>query len=183
MWYWNRIPQLDCYIIYFLSSMVLGSLLAWTLQGRLPKWLIVLYALSMIASLIVDYRPRLVVALVTAAIIAIGLTSFSAIRIPRCLVWLGRISYSLFLIHYLVNGLVLYAVNPWIGDSPVRALLAETFAFACSLVAAIGLYYAVEVPTHRWLKKVQRRSVDDPAAAPQRSSVTASQVGLPSVAS
>ena len=158
MWYWNREPKLDRYVIYFLSSIVLGSLLAWTLQGRLPSWIIVVYSLSMVASLVVDYRPRLVVALVVAALIAIGLSYLPKLPVPGWLRWLGRISYSLFLIHYLVNGLVLMAVNPWIGTSPVRALLAEVLAFLGSLGAAAILYRTVEIPTQRWLKKFRSGS-------------------------
>ncbi len=158
MWYWNREPKMDRYVIYFLSSIVLGSLLAWTLHGRLPLWMILFYSVSMVASLVVEYRPRLLVALVVAVLIAIGLSYFPKLPVPGWLRWLGRISYSLFLIHYLVDGLVLMAVNPWIGTSPVRALLAEILAFLCSVGAADVLYRTVEVPTHRWLKKLRSGS-------------------------
>ena len=164
VWYWNRVLEYEVYVFYFMGSMVLGTLLAWTLKGRIPGWVLLIYAAAMAASLVIDLRARVFVALGTGLIVYIGVRFWPNLQVPRPLVWLGKISYSLFLIHYLVNGVVLHGLDSWIGDSPFRAFMGMVIAFLASLFAATALFYAVEAPCHRWLKSFERRA--NPSLSP-----------------
>ncbi|HUP79922.1 MAG TPA: acyltransferase [Pirellula sp.] len=151
-WSWSRVLENDIYVFYFLGSLVLGTLVGWTLQGRIPWLVFPAYAFAMAASLAIEFRGRVVVALGSSLILYIGLRLWPKLSFPPALIWLGQVSYSLFLIHYLVNGLVLHGLNPWIGGSPFRAFAAMVIAFMTSLLAATALYCCVEAPCHRWVK-------------------------------
>ncbi|MFM8398715.1 MAG: hypothetical protein ACKOAH_12875, partial [Pirellula sp.] len=63
------------------------------------------------------------------------------------------ISYSLFLVHYLVDGLVLKLIDPWAKQSPSWAAGAMAIAFACSLGVADLFHRFVERPAIRWIKR------------------------------
>jgi len=151
-WSWSRVLENDIYVFYFLGSLVLGTLVGWTLQGRIPWLVFPAYAFAMAASLAIEFRGRVVVALGSSLILYVGLRFWPKLRFPPALLWLGKVSYSLFLIHYLVNGLVLHGLSHWIGSSPFRAFAAMAVAFMASLLAASALYYGVEAPCHRWVK-------------------------------
>ena len=151
-WYWSRDLANYIYVFYFLGSLVLGTLVGWTLQGRIAWWVFPLYAIAMSTSLFVEFRPRILVALASGLTIYVVVRYFSKSSVPLPLLWLGRVSYSLFLIHYSVNGLVLHGMNPWVGSSPFRAFASMIVAFVASLLAAAVLYYCVEAPCHRWVR-------------------------------
>ncbi len=151
-WSWSRVVENDIYVHFFLGSLVLGTLVGWTLQGRVSPLVFPIYALAMTASLAIDFRPRILVALGASLIIYVGLRWWPNASFSRPLLWLGRVSYSLFLIHYLVNGLVLHGLGPWAGSSPFRAFVSMVVAFLVSLLAASVLHYFVEAPCHRWIK-------------------------------
>lgn len=156
IWYWSRIPGQDVFVFYFLGSLVLGSLVAWEWKGRIASWILFLYAFGMISSLVIEVRPRVLVAMGSALILYLVVRYGQKIRVLPPFLWLGKISYSLFLIHYLVNGVVLNELTPWIGDSPSRAFTAMIFAFLFSLLAGSALHFLIEAPCSRWLKSSTR---------------------------
>ncbi|MEQ1824386.1 MAG: acyltransferase [Pirellula sp.] len=150
--YWSRILENEIFVFYFLGSLVLGTLVGWELKGQLAPWVVVLYVIGMAGSLAIELRPRVLVALGAALILVVAVRLGRKWSVPLPLQWLGKISYSLFLIHYLVNALVLHGLTPWIGRSPYRAFVSMLVAFSVSLLAAAALHYMVEAPCHRWLK-------------------------------
>jgi peptidoglycan/LPS O-acetylase OafA/YrhL len=103
------------------------------------------------AALALEWRSRIALALVTALLLAVmqRRQSLSQPAWPP-LVWLGRISYSLFLIHFpvlmLVSAVVdrLAPVGPWID------LLGLLVTFALSIAAAALLYRWVESRPATW---------------------------------
>ena len=155
IWYWSRNQSNDTLLCFFLGPMVLGTLMAWGWKKRIPAWISMLYAAGMAASLAVDLRPRVLVALLAAILICVDLRFGKKIRMPQPLLWLGKISYSLFLIHYLVNALVLHGMNTWIGESPARAFASMGLAALVSLCAAVALYYGVEAPCNFYVKSFE----------------------------
>jgi peptidoglycan/LPS O-acetylase OafA/YrhL len=73
---------------------------------------------------------------------------------PRVLEWAGKWSYSLYLMHPAVPGLL--ALQVWLRpalSSPGGNLL-EIF---CSFLAAYGFYLLIEAPFHRLAIAVSRR--------------------------
>ena len=157
-WYWSRELANDIYVFYFLGSLVLGTLVGWTLQGRIHWLIFPLYVIAMTASLIIELRPRILVAIGSSLTIYAVVRFFPKGSVPRPLLWLGKVSYSLFLIHYLVNGLVLHGLNTWVGSSPFRAFASMIVAFTASLLAAAALHYWIEAPCHQWVKSIGRNT-------------------------
>ncbi len=157
VWYWNRVLEYEIFVFYFLGPLVLGSLIAWTLKGKISWRVLVSYAIAMAASLAIEFRPRILVGLGSGLILYACVRFWRTLPIPSPILWLGKVSYSLFLIHYLVNGIVLHGLDPWIGNSPLRAFTALPIAFSASLMAAAGLHYCVEAPTDRFLKSLRKK--------------------------
>ena len=162
-WIWSRSSAWESSFLFFASQYVLGIFLGWTIQRRVPMWVLVLYGLSIAGSVWINPRPQIVVSLIVAAVLYGGFRWFSHWRLPACVRWLSDVSYSLFLVHYLVNGVVLKAIDPWASQSPIHAVAAMAIAFACSLVVAAGFYRVVESPTQAWLKRSLVKDLSRPA--------------------
>jgi peptidoglycan/LPS O-acetylase OafA/YrhL len=86
----------------------------------------------------------------------------------RVLQWLGRRSYSLYLMHFLGSALAKMA-SPRI-TTPFQAAIVFALALAVSVVAAEALYRLVEAPAHRLSRSigsVRARNLSSTAPAPQ----------------
>lgn len=152
-WHWSRNEAWESCFLYFASQYILGLFLGWNMQNKLPLWSLLLYALCIVTSLTVNPRPQLLVSVVIAGLLWFATRGSIHWRLPRALSWLSEISYSLFLIHYLSNGIVLKAIDPWARTSPTHAAGAMMIAFISSLFAADIFHRFIEKPTNRWLKK------------------------------
>jgi peptidoglycan/LPS O-acetylase OafA/YrhL len=154
----NRHEELDGTALYFFGAYGLGMLVFWIGRAtRRSTWQfgVLLLVLIGAAALALDWRSRIATALVTALAVAIvqrldGLTPAAWPSFGEPLVRLGRISYSLFLIHFPVLLLVSAAVTrlgpagPWVG---MLGLLAT---FVLSIAAAALLYRWVESRPASW---------------------------------
>jgi peptidoglycan/LPS O-acetylase OafA/YrhL len=158
IWLWSKDQSNDTLVIYFLGTMVLGALVAWEWKKQIPTWVLLLYLAAMAASLADDLRPRILIGMGSAILIWLTLRFGRTFHVPPTLVWLGKISYSLFLIHYLVNCLVLHGLHAWIDNSPLRAFASMIVATFASVLAAAALYRWVEAPSHRWVKSIEKKA-------------------------
>lgn len=168
-WSWNRDARLEPWIFYYLCAIIPGALAAWWLRGRIHGSLLVIYWTVAGSSLLVDYRPRLSIALIAASLLLVAPRFKLLERLSRLFTGLGRISYSLFLIHYLVNWAVLAAMRSWVGSDAPRAWLALATAFATSIVAALIMHFTVERPALKWIDRLRshapnRSRLADPLA-------------------
>jgi peptidoglycan/LPS O-acetylase OafA/YrhL len=82
---------------------------------------------------------------------------------------LGRISYSLYLVHFPVAVLIttLLEHSPWAPQTPYDCLLVLGLSLLAGVLVAWGMYYAIEAPSQRlaqWLKTWPRASGDPPAS-------------------
>jgi peptidoglycan/LPS O-acetylase OafA/YrhL len=150
----NRHAALDDTALYFFGAHGLGMLVFWIGRAtRRSTWQFAVALLMLIgaAALALDWRSRIATALVTALLLAAaqrrgGLTLAAWVPLVR----LGRISYSLFLIHFpvllLVSAVVarLTPAGPWVG---LFGLLAT---FVLSIAAAGLLYRWVESRPATW---------------------------------
>jgi peptidoglycan/LPS O-acetylase OafA/YrhL len=152
-WFWSRSETWEAYFLFFAAQYVLGVLLGFKLQGRLPSWVLFLYCSVIAGSLVINPRPQLMVSLLVAGFLFYSPSWAQDLKLPSLFAWLSEISYSLFLVHYLINGLVLKLIDPWARQSPSWAVAAMVVAFACSLLAADAFHRFVETPAIRWLKK------------------------------
>ncbi|MBI5547521.1 MAG: acyltransferase [Deltaproteobacteria bacterium] len=144
----NRDPRLDIWAIYFFGSYFLGMILYWAVCRLLsPLWLWAYLAL-VIGAACWDWRPRLLLASATALSILAMAQLGMLERWPssRIAAFLGRISFSLFLLHFPV----VMMVNAWFEHrdllSPGPALAGLLLAYAIAIVAATGFHNAIELP-------------------------------------
>lgn len=162
--FFNRLPAFDITALYFCGSYALGMLAFWAfsnLGARRGFWLATMAVMGGLA-LALDFRGRLVVALVTA----FGLVWLSGLQPTawlvrllqqRRLVQLGRISYSVFLIHFPVC-LLVNAVFGYFWPTQLLANVAGLLlAFTLSLLAGSALYRWVEcrpvLAGHGWFRR------------------------------
>ena len=144
----NRQVQWDVYGPYFWASYGLGVLIG--LRAR--RSVLVLAAAAVLLAYATDPRPRLLVALGTAALLWIWLRADGRI-LPAVAPWcrnLSRISYAVFLIHFPV-GLVVNALwVTYLPTTPVIQLLGVVTAFKLSLLAGWAFHHRAEAPVVRW---------------------------------
>jgi peptidoglycan/LPS O-acetylase OafA/YrhL len=162
LFYWRSLDSTDPWVIRFVWMFFLGMATWWTLDKTMPSSVYVLVAVVAAVELAIDpdWRYRNGVALATAlAIFAAG--SWGTLNSwlnYQPLQYLGRISYSLYLIHFPVFHLIasvgwkLCDENP----SPWQAFLILASAVPASIAAAQVLYYFVEAPCARWAAKRKR---------------------------
>ncbi len=147
LWF-NRDAAWDNWGIYFFGSYGLGAAAWWASErSRLATWLAVIAAVTMLA-LVVDFRLRIALALAVALGLGFARRSGVLERWPdnALLAYLGRISYSVFLVHFpiclLANGL--YAKFGL--DSASTAAIGMFLAWATSIGVATLFYRYVESP-------------------------------------
>lgn len=150
----NRHQPLDNTALYFFGAYGLGMLVFWIGRAtRRSTWQFAVALLVLIgaAALALDWRSRIATALVTALLLAVvqrrrGLTLAAWPPLVR----LGRISYSLFLIHFPVLLLVSTAMARLAPPGPWVSLFGLLATFALSIAAAVLLYRWVESRPATW---------------------------------
>ncbi|VTU31049.1 Acyltransferase family protein [Variovorax sp. PBS-H4] len=150
----NRNAALDDTALYFFGAYGLGMLAFWIGRAtRRSTWRFAVALLVMVgaAALALDWRSRIATALVTALLLAAAQRHGSLVLGAwRPLLRLGRISYSLFLIHFPVLLLVSAAVAHLAPVGPWTALLGLITVFGLSIAAAALLYRWVESQPVTW---------------------------------
>lgn len=154
----NRHAELDSTALYFFGSYGLGMLVFWIGRAtRRSTWRFAVLMLVLLgaAALALDWRSRIATALVTALAVAAiqygdGLRPEAWPRFGEPLARLGRMSYSLFLIHFPVLLLVSAAVNELAPPGAWIDLLGLAVTFALSIGAAALLYRWVESRPATW---------------------------------
>jgi peptidoglycan/LPS O-acetylase OafA/YrhL len=135
----------------FAHLMASGMLIA--RARRAPSaWTYVLLALTVLSSRLLGFLPF---AYGAGAIVLVWLAGkpFRSVAAVRPLVFLGQISYSLFLVHQYVGYVLMRALYAR-GASPIAAI---TAAVATGLVLAVALHFAVEKPSMALLRRVRAR--------------------------
>ncbi|MDN6888119.1 acyltransferase [Variovorax sp. CAN2819] len=148
----NRNAGLDGTAFYFFGTYGLGMLVFWIGRAtRFSTWqsAIALIALVGAGALAIDWRSRIATALLTALLIAIAqrrnwLSPKHWPTMARPLVRLGRMSYSLFLIHFPV----LLAMNAAVANARPHG----SWFDACGLVVTFGLSVSAAALLYRWVE-------------------------------
>lgn len=171
---WNLDSSNDMWIIHFFCMFFLGMTAWWALDGRVPGWVFWAYAATIAGRLAWDVRGGrnfsvdLSVALVAGiAIYLVGRAGKLATTLNfRPLQYLGRVSYSLYLIHFPVAHVVT-TFGFWLTDespSPAVAAFWLVAALFVSLGAAHLLYVFVEAPSVRFASRFKRPAATGQAA-------------------
>ncbi|MCU0775185.1 MAG: acyltransferase family protein [Ideonella sp.] len=154
----NRQPELDMWGVYFLAAYGLGVLAAWWPSAGPMRWAWGLAAVATVAAaLALDWRPRLAVAVVTAVWLVLPWRRWLAEarealgQLQPTVAWLGRISYSVFLVHFPVCLVVNAAFDRFVADHPGWQGAGVLLAWAASVAAGALFYRWVEAPAMRWV--------------------------------
>lgn len=148
LFWFNRQPEWDNWALYFFGSYGLGAAIWWTSgQRQLRLWTGLITTFT-VAALVVDFRLRIGLALSIALLIGFSRRSGLLERWPQSslLDYLGRISYSVFLIHFPVLLLVNAAFVLSGSDSVIVAVFGILIAWTASIVAGTAFHRWVEGP-------------------------------------
>jgi peptidoglycan/LPS O-acetylase OafA/YrhL len=154
LYHFNRDADWDDWGVYFFGSYGLGVAGYWATNGRRPLvWLLPLVA-AVIAALLLDYRPRIAVALLVALALSLArmLGFLESWPQSRVLAYLGRISYSVFLIHFPICLLISGTFSRFAGSDAWINLTGMLFAWLASIAAGALFYHWVESPAQRFFR-------------------------------
>ncbi|MDM0005058.1 acyltransferase [Variovorax sp. J22G73] len=148
----NRNAGLDDTAFYFFGTYGLGMLVFWIGRAtRFSTWQSAIALLGLVGAgaLAIDWRSRIATALVTALLLAVAQRRhwLSPPRWPAAAVplqRLGRMSYSLFLIHFPV----LLAMNAAVANAGPHGAWFD----AAGLVATFALSIAAAALLYRWVE-------------------------------
>jgi len=153
--YFNLDSDWDNWAVYFFGSYGLG-LMAWWAGDPARKpgavfLLLVMMMMPALAALMVEFRSRIALALVVAcALFLFGRVKAAAAgRGWTPVHWLGRISYSVFLIHFPVCLLVNAAFTRFAPQLPQWQGLGMLTAWGASLLVGDLFYRWIELPLGR----------------------------------
>jgi len=165
LFYWRLLDSTSVWVTHFFWMFFLGMVTWWALDRSLSSSTFAVVVAIAVAELFfnVEWRKYNSVALGTAVAI------YLAGRLDRLHIWLnwsplqylGRVSYSLYLIHFPVCHLVT-AIGWKLCDNhptPLQAVAILISAIPASLLAAHVLYRFVELPSARWSTNMKKLSV------------------------
>ena len=163
VWF-NRNPDLDALAPYFFGSYFCGMAARWAI-GRRAAWPMLAWVAVVVFAEWLAWRTRLLLACGTGLALLLAAAWHRQPRSPawrqRMVEYLGRTSFSLFLIHFPVYLLA----SAWLARSPLApatAALGMLAAWCASLLCADVLYRAVEYPC---LSLSRRLALPDPPDA------------------
>lgn len=156
LFHFNRNAAWDIWAIYFFGAYGLGVMAFWASRStRAAFWLGVIAAIGL-AALLVDFRIRIAAALLTALLLGLAGRQGTVPRWleARPLAFLGRISYSVFLVHYPVSLLVNAAFARFAADSPPLNALGLVLAWGACISAGALFHRHVEQATEAWQRRI-----------------------------
>jgi peptidoglycan/LPS O-acetylase OafA/YrhL len=169
--WWNLERRYENFVPYFFCLFFVGIAAFWSVTNQAPRWVFWVYAGLVLARLGATdalHFDRLGASLELKAALACGISIVvlhRAGRLATALDWpwlqfLGRVSYSLYLIHFAVAHLVTTLAERVLGAplAPRMAAVTLLVALLASLVAAQVLYRVVEAPSVRLANRFRRPS-------------------------
>jgi peptidoglycan/LPS O-acetylase OafA/YrhL len=153
------LPRFDGWFINDWNLFLLGSLLWWTIARTIsPAWLIA-YAAALTFASVKTNNYAVYTGLLTAAAIAIaaGVGGLTTLLGNRPLQFLGKISYSLYLLHPLIGPQLDGYITWHHRDSLTLAILCVCVSIAVCIGAAWLMQRFVEMPCVRIGKQLFRK--------------------------
>lgn len=142
----NRHDAWDETAFYFFGSYGLGALSYWATNRRHGAWWLAMLCMLVIAALLVEFRSRIAVA--GAVMLMLGLARQYGVAeswpVPRPLTYLGRISYSIFLVHFPLCLVVNAAFFHFFPHQPIVNAYGMVLAFCVSIVGGALFFRWVE---------------------------------------
>lgn len=158
---WPLIPALHARGVALVTwySFLLGAFASWTLSGRLkPRWF-GLFAAALLVMWSSTHDAFAMACLATAVLIYIAgragkLSGWCNSRLPQ---FLGKISYSLYLVHVPVSGAAFYLLSRLHGETVWNDLLAAVIVLVINCVAAWCFWWLAERPSMALARRLRKR--------------------------
>ncbi len=125
--------------------------------GHAKPWLVFGLMATIAARLVIWYQLGLLVALIAGGVIVIGLRRRLPLLEGSVLQFLGKISYSLYLIHYPVAHTFLLAVKHVFGADATQSFIWCSSAILLSILAATLMNKFIEQPSIALANRLKRR--------------------------
>ncbi len=161
--YFNREPDWDVWAPYFFGSYGLGIMVWWAGDPeRRPgtgALMLTVMLLGTLVALDTEFRGRIALALAVAVFLFVfGRSPLPPIapRAEMMLNTLGRISYSIFLVHFPVCLVVNAAFTRFVSHAPIWQAIGVLVAWAASLAAGAAFFHLVEKPLGRLWRAPQK---------------------------
>jgi peptidoglycan/LPS O-acetylase OafA/YrhL len=162
--YFNLDSDWDVWAPYFLGSYALGVLAWWASDPlRRPRsvaLLLLMMALPTLTALMLDFRSRIALALAVACMLILfgrARTSSVSHRGWGFVGSIGKISYSVFLVHFPICLIVNAAFTRFVPDEAHLQAAGTVFAWTASLIGGAGFFRWVELPLGRTLTRFSVR--------------------------
>jgi peptidoglycan/LPS O-acetylase OafA/YrhL len=154
LFYFNRDADWDVWAPYFFGSYGLGMLAWWAGDpARKPRAVVLLFlmmAVPTLAALMLDFRSRIAVALSVACVLMllgrVRVQSGAGWTVAN---WLGKNSYSIFLVHFPVCLVVNAGFTGFVPADAEWQAIGTVIAWAASLAAGAMFFRWVESPLGR----------------------------------
>jgi peptidoglycan/LPS O-acetylase OafA/YrhL len=148
LFYFNVSRRWDVWAWHFFGQFFLGVVAFHATQNSPARRIFWLYVAAVVAALTYDWRWRLAFALLTGLLLYFSSQSGLITRWPRNRVvgYLGRTSYSLFLVHYPVFIIVASIWKRMNWTSSREVMLSLVVAYGASLAVAAVFFELVERP-------------------------------------
>ncbi len=146
LFWFNRDAAWDVWAVYFFGAYGLGTLAYWASSpGRPALPLLLLGAVALLA-LAVDFRLRIALALVVALLLGVVRRQgwLEQWQGGALLAWCGRVSYSVFLVHFPVCLVVNALFFHFLPGRPLANACGMVLAWAASNVAGALFHRYVE---------------------------------------
>jgi peptidoglycan/LPS O-acetylase OafA/YrhL len=170
--YFNRDADFDVWAPYFFGSYGLGIFAWWASDPRRPFLatfaLLLMMVVPTVLALGLDFRIRIAVAAVVACFLFLfGRTRLSTYASSGWSVinYLGKISYSIFLVHFPVCLVVNAAFTRFVPDDAYLQGAGVVWAWAASVAAGAVFFHWVETPLGRFLSGLAQPAAVRPFAA------------------
>lgn len=151
LFYFNLDESLDDWGIYFFGAYALGVMSYWaSAQSRSWLWLSLLAAVAVLA-LMLDFRLRIALALATALLLGISYENRPLAHwLDRAwLAYLGKISYSVFLVHFPLCLVVNAVFSHFTDGNAFAGMTAALIAWGGSILAG-GVFYRLVESRQQW---------------------------------
>jgi peptidoglycan/LPS O-acetylase OafA/YrhL len=158
--HFNLDADWDVWAVYFFGAYALGALAYWSgASDRSPLWLVALLVAGLMVASVND-RPHTIVALSTALALGCARRTEALQRLPAsaAIAFLGRISYSVFLVHFPVFLVVNAAFCTYFDtDLAAVSIVGMLTAWLTSLAVGALFYRFVERPLTGTMGRRTRR--------------------------
>lgn len=157
---WPLVPALHVrgFALPNWHGFLLGAFVFWSLKGIMhPRWFVA-YAMALTGVWSLTRDSFTAVCLVTATMILLvgragKLTEWLE---ARWLQFLGKVSYSVYLLHLPISGAAFWALNKVLPHTPALDVLASLIVIALNCVAAQLFWWGVERPSTNLAKRLRK---------------------------